>query len=54
MLIFGKVTGELPSSYLKLFQGCCSIIFNTVVRHLLSSAPLVAGSADRQTKVKNK
>ena len=54
MLIFGKVTDELPSSYSKLCQGCFSIIFNTVVRHPFSIALLVAGSAPWLEKVKNK
>ena len=54
MFIFGKVTSELPSSYSKLCQGCFSIIFNTVVRHLMSSALLVAVSAPLLKKVKKK
>ena len=54
MFIFGKVTSELPSSYSKLCQGYFSIILNTVVRHLFSSALLVAGSAAWLKKVKNK
>ena len=54
MFIFGKVTSKLPSSYSKLCQECFSIIFNTVVRHLFSSALLVAGSAPWLKKIKNK
>ena len=54
MFIFGKVTSELPARYSKLLQEYFSIIFNTVVRHLFSSALLVTGSALLLKEVKNK
>ena len=53
MFIFDKVTGKVPASYSKPLQGYFSIIFNAVVRHLLSSALLEAGSALWFKKVKN-
>ena len=41
-MVISKVTSELPAGCSKLLQGHFSIIFNTAVRHLFSSALLVA------------